>query len=237
MTSKRLTCLTVGLTLAALLWSGAAAEACIDQRSREKGQQGAGLRQVGCLKAERPILPGGMVGKPCANHVRNQPARRPVACNQRHGQPGGFGKGMHQVCQQGGRGGPGRQVGQEPRRHGPRKEARACGQEQRPQNGGFHQGMKQVGCAHKDKGRGKPANQPGQCVGKGKKGPPQVAQGPRPHGNNGVGNGFDPQPPGNPPINDGRGAFPGNPGNRGGPKKGAGFAGFAAGGKGKKPKK
>lgn len=35
-------------------------------------------------------------------------------------------------------------------------------------------------------------------------------------GNNGVGNGEDPQPPGNPPINDGEGSFPGNPGNRGG---------------------
>lgn len=37
------------------------------------------------------------------------------------------------------------------------------------------------------------------------------------HGNNGVGNGLDPQPPGNPPINDGPGTGPGNPGNRGGP--------------------
>jgi len=36
------------------------------------------------------------------------------------------------------------------------------------------------------------------------------------HGNNGVGNGFDPQPPGNPPINDGPGTGPGHPGNRGG---------------------
>ncbi len=36
-------------------------------------------------------------------------------------------------------------------------------------------------------------------------------------GNNGVGNGLDPQPPGNPPINDGPGTAPGNPGNRGGP--------------------
>ena len=35
-------------------------------------------------------------------------------------------------------------------------------------------------------------------------------------GNNGVGNGEDPQPPGNPPINDGPGTGPGNPGNRGG---------------------
>lgn len=37
------------------------------------------------------------------------------------------------------------------------------------------------------------------------------------HGNNGVGNGLDPQPPGNPPINDGPGTGPGNPGNQGGP--------------------
>lgn len=32
-------------------------------------------------------------------------------------------------------------------------------------------------------------------------------------GNNGVGNGLDPQPPGDPPINDGPGTGPGNPGN------------------------
>ena len=37
-----------------------------------------------------------------------------------------------------------------------------------------------------------------------------------PKGNNGVGNGVDPQPPGNPPINDGSGTTPGNPGNKGG---------------------
>lgn len=36
-------------------------------------------------------------------------------------------------------------------------------------------------------------------------------------GNNGVGNGIDPQPPGNPPQNDGVGTGPGNPGNKGGP--------------------
>lgn len=41
----------------------------------------------------------------------------------------------------------------------------------------------------------------------------------RPHGNNGVGNGEDPQPPGNPPINDGPGTGPGNPGNRGGAQR------------------
>ena len=35
-----------------------------------------------------------------------------------------------------------------------------------------------------------------------------------PKGNNGVGNGPDPQPPGNPPINDGPGTGPGNPGNK-----------------------
>jgi hypothetical protein len=39
-----------------------------------------------------------------------------------------------------------------------------------------------------------------------------VAKGPK--GNNGVGNGVDPQPPGNPPVNDGPGTGPGNPGNR-----------------------
>ena len=37
--------------------------------------------------------------------------------------------------------------------------------------------------------------------------------------NNGVGNGIDPQPPGNPPINDGPGTSPGNPGNKGGANK------------------
>jgi hypothetical protein len=37
-------------------------------------------------------------------------------------------------------------------------------------------------------------------------------------GNNGVGNGIDPQPPGNPRINDGAGTSPGNPGNKGGKK-------------------
>jgi hypothetical protein len=34
------------------------------------------------------------------------------------------------------------------------------------------------------------------------------------NGNNGVGNGLDPQPPGNPPVNDGPGTGRGNPGNR-----------------------
>ena len=33
-------------------------------------------------------------------------------------------------------------------------------------------------------------------------------------GNNGVGNGLDPQPPGNPRINDGPGTSPGNPGDK-----------------------
>jgi len=36
----------------------------------------------------------------------------------------------------------------------------------------------------------------------------------KPKGNNGVGNGEDPQPPGNPPVNDGPGTSPGNPGNK-----------------------
>jgi len=35
-----------------------------------------------------------------------------------------------------------------------------------------------------------------------------------PKGNNGVGNSLDPQPPGNPPVNDGPGTSPGSPGNR-----------------------
>ena len=34
-------------------------------------------------------------------------------------------------------------------------------------------------------------------------------------GNNGVGNGQDPQPPGKPPVNDGPGTRPGHPGRRG----------------------
>jgi hypothetical protein len=37
---------------------------------------------------------------------------------------------------------------------------------------------------------------------------------PAARGNNGVGNGLDPQPPGNPPINDGPGTGPGSPGNQ-----------------------
>jgi hypothetical protein len=37
-------------------------------------------------------------------------------------------------------------------------------------------------------------------------------------GNNGVGNGLDPQPSGNPPVNDGPNTSPGNPGNKGGKK-------------------
>lgn len=51
--------------------------------------------------------------------------------------------------------------------------------------------------------------------------PGSTERGPRrgPKGNNGVGNGFDPQPPGNPPVNDGGGTAPGHPGNRGGKKR------------------
>lgn len=47
-------------------------------------------------------------------------------------------------------------------------------------------------------------------------GPPELPGNSGPHGNNGVGNGIDPQPPGNPPVNDGPGTGPGNPGRRGG---------------------
>lgn len=47
--------------------------------------------------------------------------------------------------------------------------------------------------------------------------PAFAGHGSMPHGNNGVGNGEDPQPPGDPPINDGPDTGPGNPGNQGGP--------------------
>jgi hypothetical protein len=36
----------------------------------------------------------------------------------------------------------------------------------------------------------------------------------REKGNNGLGNGIDPQPPGNPKVNDGPGSSRGNPGNK-----------------------
>ena len=52
-----------------------------------------------------------------------------------------------------------------------------------------------------------------------KKGHKRSPSHPKEKGNNGVGNGLDPQPPGNPPINDGPGTGPGNPGNKGGAKK------------------
>jgi len=44
---------------------------------------------------------------------------------------------------------------------------------------------------------------------------PAIAQSAQVKGNNGVGNGEDPPPPGNPPVNDGPGTGPGNPGNQG----------------------
>ncbi|MCI0722149.1 MAG: hypothetical protein L0338_24735, partial [Acidobacteria bacterium] len=58
-----------------------------------------------------------------------------------------------------------------------------------------------------------------------RKGPKKSPSAPGDKGNNGVGNGLDPQPPGNPPINDGPGTGPGNPGNRGGAKNGDGNVG------------
>ena len=48
--------------------------------------------------------------------------------------------------------------------------------------------------------------------------PSKDGEKPRGKGNNGVGNGEDPQPPGNPPVNDGPGSGKGRPGNRGGAK-------------------
>jgi hypothetical protein len=52
--------------------------------------------------------------------------------------------------------------------------------------------------------------------------PVQMLPNGRPKGNNGVGNGIDPQPPGNPPVNDGPGTGPGRPGIRGGKPAGMG---------------
>lgn len=46
--------------------------------------------------------------------------------------------------------------------------------------------------------------------------PPSTDDGSGSSGNNGVGNGEDPAPPGDPPINDGPGTSPGDPGNQGG---------------------
>jgi|GEM_PF-6349541 len=59
----------------------------------------------------------------------------------------------------------------------------------------------------------------------------------RPKGNNGVGNGLDPAPPGNPRVNDGAGTRPGSPGSKSakGPKgKGKGNAGGGGKGKGRR---
>lgn len=56
-----------------------------------------------------------------------------------------------------------------------------------------------------------------QCGHKdGKKGDKSEGKGGKPgeKGNNGVGNGLDPQPPGKPPVNDGPGTSPGNPGQK-----------------------
>jgi hypothetical protein len=66
-------------------------------------------------------------------------------------------------------------------------------------------------------GNNPPANNPGM----GGNNPPANNPGnpdkpDTPKGNNGVGNGVDPQPPGSPPVNDGPGTGPGNPGNGGG---------------------
>ena len=44
---------------------------------------------------------------------------------------------------------------------------------------------------------------------------PPNGEDPPTKGNNGLGNGVDGQPPGNPPINDNEGNSPGNPGNKG----------------------
>ncbi|HEY3324537.1 MAG TPA: PA14 domain-containing protein [Planctomycetota bacterium] len=65
-------------------------------------------------------------------------------------------------------------------------------------------------------GPGNPGNQGGTPS---NSGGASNGQGQGSKGNNGVGNGVDPAPPGNPPVNDGAGTGPGNPGNKGGAKK------------------
>lgn len=255
MSSRSWMWMSVGLVAAGYLWMAVPAQACMDHRQKEK-REGSLREACGCMKPDNLAQakgPGEQVGQKAHghHHAKKHADKPPVACNQGgndkgkpHGKPGGFQQGLQQVCKEKGKGkgGPGQQVGHGGKKqHGPKKEAVACGggkDHRKP--GGFNQGMQQVGCGNKQKGHGKPQQQPGQCVGKPKKGPPQVAMGPQgnkgPKGNNGVGNGFDPQPRGNPPINDGRGAGPGHPGNRGGPMKGAGFVGFAPGKANKGPK-
>jgi hypothetical protein len=60
---------------------------------------------------------------------------------------------------------------------------------------------------------------PGTDARKGAPEPAGKRAGGGPKGNNGVGNGEDPPPPGKAPVNDGPGTGPGNPGNKGGAKR------------------
>jgi len=59
------------------------------------------------------------------------------------------------------------------------------------------------------KGWGKPPDKPVEHSDKSAKG---SGKPPNNNGNNGLGNGVDPQPPGNPPVNDGAGTSPGQSG-------------------------
>ncbi len=67
----------------------------------------------------------------------------------------------------------------------------------------------QAAASGESSGAGDPGNQGGGQVA-------ATGQGGGGNGNNGVGNGDDPQPPGDPQVNDGQGTGPGNPGNNGG---------------------
>ena len=142
--------------------------------------------------------PGGCLGQGKRGPAGGKVAQRrggkqgPGGCvGQRKGGKGQAGMGRPQKGQ-----GPGGCVG---------KQGKGGGK-----NGGaVGRGQQQCGQAACGGGKG-----PGGRVGKGCKQAGKPGQPPR--GNNGVGNGRDPQPPGNPPVNDGANAGPGQPGNRGG---------------------
>ncbi len=164
-------------------------------------------------EAPKPPAPGKCVG--------DRPADRPGGCLRcpLHCPPGPPG------ARPGDRPGPGGEV--QDRRGAMREMMEGLTPEEREQLHRFMMRMRQrrmqggpggrEGCP--DDGQG-PRLGPGPRPGQGPGGRP--GQGPpppdreRPRGNNGVGNGEDPQPPGNPPVNDGPGTGPGNPGRRGG---------------------
>ena len=212
------------LSAAGLFAGAGTAEAARDGRG---GGFNGGIRQAGCAMP-RPSQdggrggPGGRVGCKPQGNVQNKGPGRPggqVGCHlpvapKPDGRGGNFGKGCVQIarCDKDRGGRPGQNVGGKPNNGKKGGGQNFCNLKDRPpppvkDRGKVERGCRQVAqCHQKDGGPGKKP-QPGQCVGQ---------RPDKPKGNNGVGNGVDPQPPGNPPINDGPGARPGQPGNRGG---------------------